>query len=221
MKIIVVPILGLFLSSCMHLVMMGSHGGEESTQHQSMSDSVLEKEVTVGDVKAIATFPPLQIGKQTTFTLKLEDKTTGKPISKAHVSFHTAYLHTGEVDEMGGMHMMHGEMDTSHAQSAPDHDVNFEQELVESSTPGIYSIAFTPSQAGEQKVMFHINAIGGQQLQEEIIVETKRNTSTSSESHGGGMMRGMGGTSEYAFIGVALMGTMMIVLWLTRGGHMF
>lgn len=198
--------------------MMGTHGGDGSAQDQSASASTLEKEITSGNVTAIATYPPLQIGKQTTFTLKLEDRTTGKPISNARVSFHTAYLHIGEKRQMSGMNMMRGEMDTSHAQSAPDHDVNFDREVVESSTPGIYSIGFTASQAGEYKVMFHVSAVADQALPQELIVETTRNVSAFDESHGGGMMSGMGGASDYFIIGAAIMGAMMILVWTTRGG---
>jgi hypothetical protein len=220
MKIISLLTASFLLSSCMHLGMMGTHGGDGSSQHQSVSASTLEKEVTSGNVKAIATYPPLQIGKQTTFAIKLEDKTTGKPISNARVSFHTAYLHIGEKRQMSGMQMMHGQMDTSHAQSAPDHDVNVDQEVLEGSTAGVYSIGFTPSQAGEHKLMFHVSAPAEQALPQELIVETTRNVSAFDESHGGGMMGGMGGASDYFIIGAAIMGVMMILVWAT-GGRIF
>jgi len=218
MKTFMIVTLSLFLSSCMHLGMMGTHGDNQLGDHQAASEPVLEKEVLFGDVKATATFPPIQVGEETIFTLKLTDKTTGQPVSNAKVSFHTSFLHAAEKRRMN---TMHGESDSTHVLLSPEHDVNFGQEVEESAQPGAYVVGFTPSQAGEHKTMFHIGALGEQQLEPDVVIETTRHAVASGESHGSMMMNRRGGISEYVIIGGIVMGAVMIAFWASRGGHMF
>ncbi len=219
MKIFILIASSLFLSSCMHLGMMGTDGDHQSRDRQAASESVLEKEVTFREIKATAIFPPLQVGKEAMFTLKLTNVHTGQPLSGAQVSFHAAYVHSAEESQMKGMHAMHGEIDSAHARAAQEHDVDLDLEVAESSNQGIYVISFPPSQPGEHQIMFHITAIGDQLLEPDIVIEATRHASTSTVDHGG-MMQGIGGASEYAIIGAALMGALMLVLWVT-GGRMF
>lgn len=47
---------------------------------QSKNKSVLEKEVVVGNVKAVATCPPIVVGRQAILALRILDAATGEPI---------------------------------------------------------------------------------------------------------------------------------------------
>jgi len=218
MKSMVAFTLSLFLVSCMGVGMMGTHGRMDSGSHQMALESALEKEVEFGDVKAIALFPPLQVGEKAVFTLKLVDKTTGQPVSNAKVSFHTSFLHAPEERHMSAMY---GEGDSTRVLLSPEHDMNFDQEVEESAQPGVYVVSFTPSQASEHKTMFHIGALGERRLRPEVIIETTRHAAASGDGHGSMLMDRRGGMSDYLIIGGIVMGAVMIVIWAARGGSMF
>ena len=217
MKTMIALTLSLFLASCMHLGMMGTHGDQQSQDHQTIPEPVLEKEIVIGDVKATATFLPLQVGEEVIFTLKLVDKPTSQPVSNAKIYFHTFFLHAAEKRHIN---TIHGESDSSHMLLSPEHDMNFDQE-VEESAPGIYVVGFTPSQSGEYKTMFHIRALGGQELEPEVVIETTRHAVASGETHGGMRMHRTGGMPEYVIIGGVVMAAAMIAFWAGSGGHMF
>lgn len=217
MKVLALLSSTLFLSSCMHMGMMGTHGGHQIGEHQTASETSLEKEVVIGDIKATAFFPPLTLGKETLIELRLSNLRSGLPVSSAAVSFHAMYLHRVGGSGEHGAHMAHGEKDSLLARPDADHAVSFEQEVEESPQRGLYSVAFTPSQSGEHRLMFHVTAIGGNRLEPELVIEVTRSVASPQPSHGG-MMHGTGSTSEYLIIGGALMGAMMIVMWATRGG---
>lgn len=216
MKSLMVLGLSFYLTSCMHLGMMGTHGDSQSSEHQMASRTTLEKEVIADNVVALATFPPLALNKEIVFELQLREKESGRPISDAKVSFHAAFLHKAEGTAEHDADMMHGAVDPSHARSSIDHATNFEQDIHESSHPGIYSVSFTPLQSGEHTFMFHVSAIENETLEQEFVIEATRNAASGETSHGG-MMHGMNSTSEYLMIGGVLMGAMMIVMWTTRG----
>ena len=77
MKTLFVLLSSVGLSSCMHLGMMGTGDGHHSgAAHEMTAEPVLEKEVMVGDLRAVATFPPLKIGEDVTLTLRLMDART-------------------------------------------------------------------------------------------------------------------------------------------------
>lgn len=219
MKTIILLSIALIFSSCMHVGMMETHGNDQSGKHQITAEAVLEKEVTSGEIKATAIFPPLQIGKQAVFALKLSDIKSTQPISGAQVSFHSTYLHNAESHGGHDAHMMHGEMDSKPARPNTNHAVSFDQEIRESAEPGLYTVAFTASQSGEHRLMFHVSAIGGKTLDQELVIEATRNVASNDASHDG-MMHGMGGVSDYAIVGAVLMGAMMLVV-LATGGRMF
>lgn len=212
MKAFILTLSSMLFSSCMHLGMMGT-----GTDHQPLPASVLEKEVTIGGIRATATFPPLERGKEALFTLTLANAQTGQAISQAQVFFHAEYLHTGDQHSMHGKDMMHQEMDSTKPQRMEqEHQVNFDQEVKENSVRGSYSVAFEPSQSGEHRLMFHVTALGNQILDPEIVIEATKDVPDKMSSHGGGMY-GMGGASEYVIIGAAIMGAIMLVVWITRG----
>jgi hypothetical protein len=215
MKTFILILSSVLLSSCMHLGMLGTGG-----DHQSSAESVLEKEVTVGEIRATAVFPPLSMGEEARFTLRLADTKTGRPISGARVSFHAEYLHKNEEHQMPRHQQMHDTHDSTTARRTPqEHDINLDVELNESASAGRYSAQFTPSQAGVHRMMFHVRSVGERKLETEIVVEAARTVPAKMSGHGGGM-HGMGSATPYVVIGAALMGAMMIVIW-AAGGRMF
>lgn len=214
MKTITAALVSLLFTSCMHLGMMGLGGG-----HESVSDAVLEKEVVHGDVKAMATFPSLEVGREMQLTLRLSNTRQQQALRGAKVYFHVQYLHTGGEHTMHQSHMMQHDTASVHNRNAQDHDVNIDREVPETSEPGVYAISFSPSQEGKHELMFHITALSDRTLHPEIIIQATRTVSGKHSSHGGGM-HGLGSVSDYAIIGAALMGAMMLVVWVT-GGRMF
>ncbi|MDP2884726.1 MAG: hypothetical protein Q8P51_06870 [Ignavibacteria bacterium] len=215
MKTVILMLSSILFASCMHLGMMG--GGSD---HQSTVEPVIEKEVTVGDIRATAIVPPLRLGEEALFTLRLIDTRTGQPISGAQVSFHAEYLHKNEEHEMPAHRQMHNKADSiTTRRTSQEHDINLNVEVYESASTGTYSTQFAPAQSGEHRVMFHIRSVGGRKLEPEIVVEATRTVPEKMSGHDGGM-HGMGGATPYAIIGAALMGAMMVVIWAT-GGRMF
>jgi hypothetical protein len=201
---------GMLFSSCMHVGMMGAGDGHHSgAAHEMTTDPVLEKEVTVGDVKAIGHFPALKFGEDVTLTLRLMDARTAAPISGAQVYLHAQYAHRVTPHD-------------DHAESSPqkkeqEHDINIDQEVTESATPGVYTIPYGSSQTGEHTLMFHITTIGDRRLEPEITVETTRTLSGENHEHQSGMMGGTN-TTTYLIIGAAIMGAIMIAMLAARGG---
>ena len=119
MKIMLVIMLGLTMTSCMHLGMMGTHG-----EHQQPQQTLLEKEVAVGNVRATGVFPALERGKEAILTLNLAESGTGNPLSGATVSFHAEYIHQPDQHDMG--HMQHG--DSTHMQREEEqHAISFDR----------------------------------------------------------------------------------------------
>lgn len=205
------------LTSCMHLVMVGTHPDNEDGHSSGASAPVFEKEVLWNDVRASATFPPIQTGKETLFSLKLTDIRSGAPLSGAKVTFHASYLHGSEMIHDARSHLTHTTTDSSHMRSTGEHSVNFEQEVQESSQPGIYAIAFRGPQEGQYRLMFHISAIGEQKLEREITIEAQQ-TAVRHKDHSSGMMGAIGGASIYVIIGAAVVGAVMLAVWVSGGG---
>jgi hypothetical protein len=241
MKTIILTLVSLFFSSCMHLGMMGMAGHDEG--EGGKTQSTLEKELTVENVRVNAFFPVMEKGKETFFTLKLADTSTQQGLGSAEVygrvdyrarhSSHTMMQgttmngRTDTTEEMDHMHMMqhgpdssmqsddHKGMMTEQAES--DRDGTKRLEESEGKARGNYTFSATASDEGEYTVSFHVVSIGGQRLAPEILVEATRTVSDGSTHVQGGMM-GMGSSSTYMIIGAVLMGTMMVVAWFVRGG---
>jgi len=71
------------LNGCMmgmHGDMSGGHGG-----HQAEAGTALVKEIQQGDRKMTAEIPPLWIGREAALTVKVEDVSSGRPVSGAEV----------------------------------------------------------------------------------------------------------------------------------------
>lgn len=201
----------MLFPACMHLAMMGT-----VTDHQATSESTLEKETTLGDTRATTIFPPLRMGKQTLLTLMLADAKTGKSISGAEVYFHVEYIDTGSEEKTHGGDMVYHGSDSANA--APPHkQYDMDPPNVEETEAGHYLVRFTPSQSGEYKLMFLLRSLRDHISEAATIIEATRSVPSERADHDAGM-HGMGGSTTYILVGVAMMGAMMLVLWLTRGG---
>lgn len=202
---------GIFVfSSCMHLGMMATGGNHHSgSGHQAAIESVVVKEVIMDNIKAVATFPPLQKDNDVVVSLRLVDVGNSRPISGARVYFHARYAHTIETTSSHDH--------SASARSGPperEHEVNIDQQVKESSEPGVYSIAYGSSQPGEHTLMFHIAAIGDRTLDPELTIEATRLLAAPSHGHGSGMMHG---TPAYIVIGAVAFGVVMTAMMLSHG----
>ncbi len=241
MKTIILVLASLLFSSCMHLGMMGMAGHGE--RERAESQTTLEKEITVGNVRVNALFPVMEKGKETVFTLKLTDVATQQGLGSAEIYGHVGYGVRYSSHEMMSGTMMNGQKDTTEemthmnmmqhppdstlhsddrkgmmmAHADSDHDGTKRLEVSKGKERGSYTFSANASDEGEYTVSFHVVSIGGQKLTPEILVEATRSVSGESMHAQGGMM-GMGSSSTYVIIGAVLMGTMMAVTWLVRGG---
>jgi hypothetical protein len=207
------------LSSCMHVGMMGTSDSHHSgAAHEMTTQPVLEKEVIVGDVKAIALFPPLDLGEGVLLTLRLTDVRTGRPLTGATVFLHAAYVHDPATEHAdpspSANHQTQGH---GLIRTEAGHDIDFSQQVDESSDPGVYTISYGSHQLGNHTLMFHITAIGDRRLDPEITLEATRTVPAEGHDHQGGMMGGTG-TTTYLIIGVAVMGAIMVAMLAARGG---
>lgn len=215
MRTIILLGFSFFFTSCMHVGMMGT-----GTDHQSNFESVLEKEITVGDTRATAIFPPLETGKETLFTLKLVDKRTGHTISGAKVSFHAEYLHSNNEHKMHGTHMKHSKADSTMShRMEQEYNMSHDLKVNENTADETYSLRFKPSQPGEHRLAFHVSAIGDMTLNPVLVIESTRVVMNKDDSHSAGM-HGLSSWGTYGIIAGITMGAMMVWLW-ASGGRMF
>jgi hypothetical protein len=200
------------LSSCMGAMMLGTGGHGSHTDGHSETDATLEKEVTVGELKATAIFLAIEIGKEAVFTLNLSNSKTDEPIRRAKVYSHVEFEHSP--DSHQGMNHMAME-DTSQAmKNEEQHGIDFQQEVEESSMPGMYSFSLNPHQSGIHTITFHVTEIDGQLLSPRLLIEARRNVAEEMKMDG---MMGMGSSTTYIAIGTAVMAAMMLTMWLVRG----
>ena len=205
-----------FFSSCMHAVMAGGIGGHgsEDADHSGM-EPTLEKEATTEEVKAIANFPAIELGKEAVFLLRLSNIKTGEPIRRAKVYALVEFGHS-PVAHQGMNHM--AMPDSSNTMKMEEtHRAEFPQEVDESSVPGTYSFPFKPTQSGIYAISYHVTEIEGQTLSPSMLIGAKRMVSNGDEKHHGMGMIGMGSSTKYAILGLAVMGAMMLTMWLVRG----
>ncbi|MBI5215920.1 MAG: hypothetical protein HY960_09210 [Ignavibacteriae bacterium] len=191
MKTILLLITAVLFSGCMHTMMMGSHG-----ESQSKTMIVLEKEVTVGTIKAIATIPPFEMEKEVVVSVKLFDTETSSPLSNAEVVCH--FTPKGKEDS------------ESH-----QHEGN--EYIATEKERGMYAISFTPSHADEYSIHIQVRSIQGRTPQQPITIETTREvTGGAHDNHSGGM-HGSGSSSPMYIIGGVVMVTMMVGMFALRG----
>ena len=199
MKTIILLTLSVVFTSCMHIGGMGMQGGGDSAYGMLQAEFALEKEVIVRELRATAIFPPLELGRETVFTLELTDVKTNQPAGPAPVSFHATFLQMAE--------------------GTPDLDMHQgkEQKLEDSVGLGMYSVVFVPRQPGEHQFMFHISELVGPSVDPEIVIKAQRTVKGPNPQNSHGMMHG---GEDYLIVGGALMGVMMIAV-LVAGGKMF
>jgi hypothetical protein len=185
--ILLLTIITLF-SGCMHSMMMGGH--EES---QSQTIIVLEKEVTAGNIKAVATIPPFQMEKEVTISVTLLDKETSSPVSGAEVVGH--FMPKGTMNNNAHQH----EGIEIKAKDGED---------------GYYTLAFTPAHADEYSIHIQVRTVQGRPLEQPITIEATREV--SEMNHGG--MHDSGSSSSMYIIGGIVMITMMVGMLFWRGG---
>lgn len=188
---------------------MGTGDDQHSgARHEMVGDTVVEKEVTVGDVRAIAIFPSLKLGEGVTLTLRLMDVRTAAQISGAEVYLHAQYAHRVSHDE-------HGEGPPQTKER--EHDINIGEQVMESSEPGVYAINYASEQAGDHTLMFHVTGIGDRKLNPEITIEATRTLLGERQGHQGGLTGGTS-TTTYVIIGAVVMGAFMVAMLAVRGG---
>ena len=197
------------LSSCLHVGMMGTGDAHHAgARHEMVGDTVVEKEVTVGNVRAIASFPSFKLGERVTLTLRLLEARTAAPISGAQVYLHVQYAHRASHDD-------HGEGPPRTKER--DYDIDIGEQVMESSEPGVYAVNYASEQAGDHTLMFHVTGIGDRRHDPEITVGATRTLLEERHGHQSGMMGGTG-TTTYVIIGAAVMGAFMVAMLAVRGG---
>ncbi len=205
MKMLLVAILSLGFTSCMHMGMLGSGGGHHtSTSSAITTGSVVEKEVVADGVKAVALFPPLEYDKVIAVELKLMDVETSEPVLEAEVNFRAQ-----------STRVKHHNDD----KTLSEYDTADSQDIMEGPAPGSYTAFYRPTQAGEHTLKFCITAAGGQDLARPIVVGAVRTLPQTGHKHADGMM-GRTDLTTPVIVGVASMGAMMFFM-LAMGNGMF
>ncbi|MBI3195284.1 MAG: hypothetical protein HYZ34_12590 [Ignavibacteriae bacterium] len=189
MKIILLIITIPLFSGCMHTIMMGSHG---ETRQQTVV--VLEKEVTAGNIKAIATIPPFEMDKEVIVSVNLFDTETSSTLSNA---------------EVVGHFMPKGNEDSENHQ----HDEN--EYIATEKERGLYTISFTPAHADEYSIHIQVKTIQGRSLEQPIVIEATREVAGMNHNMGG--MHDSGSSSSMYIIGGLVMVTMMVGMFALRG----
>jgi hypothetical protein len=137
------------------------------------------------------------------------DTRNAAPISGAQVYLHAQYAHRLTP------HDDHGE--SSPQTREREHDINIDQEVSESPTPGVYEISYRSFQPGDHTLMFHITAIGRRKLDPEITIEARRTIGASGNQYDHTMMES-DHTMTYVIVGGVIMTAMMVAIWVARGG---
>ncbi|MHB1051123.1 MAG: hypothetical protein ACYC09_13675 [Bacteroidota bacterium] len=190
MVMLVVGILGLTFSSCMHAVMMGSHDS-----HEGMESITVTKEISRDDYTLTVTMPPMETRIEKTIAITLKSK-SGIPDS---VTIH--YIITKSVMDGASSDHEHSIKDDSE-EFKPIH-----QSI--SIINGAASIAYDPTKPGRFTLSVE-TTVNSVDLSNELSFMVHEN-----KGHG---MMGMGADWDYPIIGVFAMGAMMVTMWAIRGG---
>ncbi|MBI4811772.1 MAG: hypothetical protein HY800_10100 [Ignavibacteriales bacterium] len=195
-------ILSFFFSSCMHMMMNDNH-----RQQDHNTDSTLQKEVIMGQIKATAMFPPLEINKETEFSLRLVDVTNTKPISGATVMAHIEYVSSDDNMKHDPYHQK--EVDSQSKK-------HWSIELTEGKQAGLYLFKQEFAQTGEYIIQINVLSVQGIKLEPVLIIDARKNVFEHPNSHGGGML-GKGSSTTYIILGASLMVAMMVGMFIVRG----
>ena len=207
MNYLIAIVLSVVLTACMHPLVQDRRNTQGANP-----EPVLQKEVMIGDLKAVVTFPPMEYGKEVVFTLQLSDRITSRPVSGAKAFAQVNHMHQPEAGS--------GAVDSSyHHPAESEHEINWSQEMEETREPGVYAFSYKCYQTGEHNIVVRVTANRGQNLDPPIIIEVKRTINAAPDHDGGGMM-GMTQTTTVVIVGAAIMSAMMIAI-LVAGSRMF
>lgn len=194
LTVIVLMMVVLPLSSCMHTMMMGGH--DDHAEHQA---STVSKEIVNGDFTLSVTIEPLIVGKEGNITLFLRSKNDiPENVAVHYMISKSSAIGSSSAHDHGGQTASSGEFKTIH------------QNII--MAKGVSTIPYYPTTTGNFVLTMEIEKMSESEssLSAEvsfIVLEKKSN----------GMM-GMGGMWDYPVLGVLMMGTMMIGVWMIRGG---
>lgn len=191
MKRILLIIPATLLASCMHLGMLN-----HSTPENSQTPVATTTDITAGDIRAVATFPRLVLGKEVVCTLRLWNRQTFAPLKDATILFQARVAR-----EQSTMNP-HG--DTS-ATAAMDNNVQvlWSGAPAETGDPGVYSITYKCLQPMEQEITFRVTAIRDKEINPPLVISSK--SSVYGEAHSGMEGSMMGNNSFFMMLGVAAM----------------
>lgn len=190
LKIVLIVILGLAFSSCMHAVMMGSHDS-----HEGMESVSVTKEVSSGDYTLAVTIPPMETNKEVTISITLKSKSGIPDSATVHYMFTKS--------KMDGA-------STGHEHGTKDDSV--EVKSIHQTTTiinGMASIPHKPTSTGQFTFSVETKV-------DSIVLTTDLKFMVHAKK-GHGMM-GMGADWDYPILGVLAMSAMMITSWAIRGG---
>ena len=199
MKAIIVFLSSLFFASCMHMGMPMT----DMTHQGHRGGSSIEKELLSGDIRGVATIPPLTAGRPAVLTLRLSDRTSGKPLTGAEVLFQVDVVEQGDSrDHHAAQHQVEKSEDSSTM-----------RDVIEGGEPGLYTVSYTPLEGETQDFRFHIVAVDKKRLDPALVIETRRAADGVREHERDGMMMGAGpSTGTYLIIGGVLMTALMIFM---------
>lgn len=194
-KIIFLAMLvSLFLSSCMHTMMMGGHD-----DHNEQQATSIIKETTLGENTLSVSIPPLVVGMEGTVTITLRSK----QILPESVSIHYMISKSSETGSSSGH-------DHSGSSAVKDEFKTIHQNIV--MLKGTSTIFFAPAAPGNFVLTVEIEKLPSSDSP--LTVETNFMVHEKKSS---GMM-GMDGMWNYPVLGVIVMGSMMVGMWMIRGG---
>ncbi len=192
--LILFTVLLLPVSSCMHMMMMGGH--DDHNEHQATS---IIKETTNGDATLSVSIPPMVDGKEGSVTITPRTKSS--------------------MPESVGIHYMISKSSDTAGSSGHDHSgssaVKGEFKTIHQNIvmlKGTSAIFFTPTSAGNFVLTVEIEKTPNVDSSFSIEVNFMVHEQNSS-----GMM-GMGGMWDYPVLGVIVMGSIMVGMWMFRGG---
>jgi hypothetical protein len=195
-SMIVIAAIALFLlSGCMHLLMMSGHNEEMKT------DSTVEKKIVENNVAVNTTIPAMKMKEKNDVIIQVQKADLKTPIIGADVSFHwMSSKGSGHGYEMSGI------ADTTML-------IGTAIEIA----PGNYSFTLSDLSEGHYSLEISVQVDSSSKP---IAFEIER-TIPMQHIMGMGMM-GMGSsTTSSLVIGGAIMASMMIAMWILRGGMYF
>jgi len=179
----------------MQRMMMGGH--DDHNEHQA---TTITKEVINGDYTLSITIEPMTIGTEGNIALSLRSKfTVPESVNVHYMISKSSAVETGSKHDHGEQTELNEEFKTLH------------QNITMMN--GTSTIAYTPTAAGSFILTIEIekipNSDASLSAEAAFMVHEKK-------SSGMGEMMGM--SSEYWYLGAAVMAGMMIVMWTVRGG---